>query len=155
VASTSFVLQIAQWYSHIVKEPQSRDSVAILMVGTALFFDALQAMIGWIPIAGNFLAGLFSVAVFLTFLMWFWIYGVKMITPKRLGSMGLGGAIELIPYVNLLPAWTLVVVYLIGTTKIKELTQKHPTMAKGAVATGTKVRKMYKNPDFDVPLVDE
>ncbi|MFZ2522013.1 MAG: hypothetical protein WAX44_01915 [Minisyncoccia bacterium] len=140
-----------------MKETQIKDSTAILMIGTALFFDALQALIGWIPIAGNFLADLLSIGIFLTFLVWFWFNGIKMITPKRLGSMVAGGLVEMVPYLNLLPAWTGVVVYLIGTTKIKELAQKHPTLAKGAVVAGTKIRNMNKDRNYtpNVPLVDD
>lgn len=139
-----------------MQESRIKDTTAMLMIGTALFFDALQAIVGWIPIAGNFLPGLLSIVIFLTFLLWFWINGIKMITPKRLGSLGLGGIIEMIPFINILPAWTLTVVYLIGTTKIKELTQKHPTLAKGAMATGAKIKSMNKDKNYvpNVPLVD-
>ncbi|KND48335.1 MAG: hypothetical protein AB198_02480, partial [Parcubacteria bacterium C7867-003] len=105
-------------------ETQIKDTTAILMIGTALFFDLLQAVLGWIPVVGNILADAMSMFIFLTFLLWFWMNGIKMITPKRLTSLMGGGVIEMIPYLNLLPAWTLVVVYLIGTTKIKELASK-------------------------------
>ncbi len=128
---------------------------AILMIGTALFFDALQALLGWIPVVGNIFAGLLSIVIFLTFLVWFWMHGIKMITPKRMGSLVGGGLIELVPYINILPAWTCVVIYLIGTTKIKEMAEKHPTLAKGAVVVGGKIKKLNKDGKLpNVPYVD-
>lgn len=123
-------------------EPQIKDVTAILMIFTALCFDGIQAMIGWIPVVGNVLSDMLSIFVFFTFFVWFWMNGIKMITPKRLTSMIGGGFIEMIPYLNLLPAWTFVVVYLIGTTKIKELAQKHPTLVKGALVAGNKIQQM-------------
>ena len=120
------------------------DGTVFLMISTALLFDTIQALFGWIPIVGNILAGLFSIFIFLTFFLWFWMHGIKMISPKRFAAMGLGGIIEMIPYINILPAWTLVVVYLIGTTKIKEFTQKHPGLAGGAMTIGTKIKNLEK-----------
>jgi len=136
-------------------ETQIKDTTAILMIGTALFFDLLQAVLGWIPVVGNILADAMSMFIFLTFLLWFWMNGIKMITPKRLTSLVGGGVIEMIPYLNLLPAWTLVVVYLIGTTKIKELASKHPTLAKGAILAGTKIRSMNNGRIPNTPFVDK
>ena len=124
------------------KESQIKDTTAFLMIFIALCFDGIQALLGWIPVLGNILADLFSIFAFMTFLLWFWIYGIKMLTPKRLTSLLGGGLIEMIPYLNLLPAWTMVVVYLIGTTKIKELADKHPGMAGAALAVGGKVKRM-------------
>lgn len=138
-----------------MNESKLKDSTVFLMIGTALFFDFIQALVGWIPIVGNILSDVLSVFIFMTFSLWFWSNGIKMITPKRLSSMIAGGLIEMIPFVNILPAWTCVVIYLIGTTKIKELAQKHPTLAKGAVAVGGKIKKINKTgEDPNVPFVD-
>ncbi len=139
-----------------MNEPQIKYATAFLMIFTALCFDGIQALIGWVPVVGNILAGLFSIFIFLTFMFWFWTNGIMMITPKRLTSMIGGGLIELIPYVNILPAWTCVVIYLIGTTKVKELAQKHPTLAKGAILVGGKIKEMNKTgQDPHVPFVDK
>lgn len=126
------------------KETQIKDTTAFLMIGTALFFDFLQAVIGWVPVVGNILSDVLSIFIFLTFLLWFWMNGIKMITPRRLSSMVVGGLVEMLPYINLFPAWTGVVIYLIGTTKIKELASKHPALAKGAIAVGGKIKNMNK-----------
>lgn len=126
------------------KETQIKDYVAILMIGTALFFDVLQALIGWVPVVGNILAGILSIFIFCTFFLWFYMNGIRMITPKRLISMVGGGLVEMVPYLNLLPAWTMVVIFLIGTTKIKELAAKHSTLARGALAVEGKIKSMNK-----------
>lgn len=110
---------------------QINETTIFLMVFTSLFFDAFQALIGWIPYVGNVIAGLISFFAFMTFWLWFHMKGVKMMTPKRFGSLGLGGVIEMIPFVNILPAWTMVVTYLIGTTKIKEIVGENSMLSKG------------------------
>ena len=133
-----------------------KDTTIFLMIFTALLFDAMQALIGWIPFFGDVLSSLLSIFIFLTFFLWFMMNGIKMVTPKKLGAMVGGGVIEMIPYVNLLPAWTLVVVVLIGTTKIKEMAAKHPTLAKGAMAAGGKIKSMNKTKQLpSVPFVDD
>ncbi len=141
-------------------EPQAKsplsDTTVFLMIFCALFADALQALIGWIPVIGNILADFASIFIFLTFLLWFKMNGINMITPKRLRAMAIGGVTEMIPYINILPAWTGVVIYLIGTTKIKEIVEKHPTVAKLAVNTGKGIKKMNKTDrDPHVYGVDE
>lgn len=122
------------------KENEIKETTAFLMIFTALFFDALQAVIGWIPIFGNLLAMGISLFAFMTFFLWFYVYGISMTTPKRLGGMIGGGIIEMIPYIDLIPAWTFVVIYLIGTTKIKEIVEKHPGLVNTAVKISEKIK---------------
>ncbi len=124
-----------------MEDNRIKDSTAFLMIFIALCLDGIQALIGWIPIFGNILSALLSIFIFMTFLLWFKMHGIKMLTPKRFGAMALGGLVEILPYINLLPAWTAVVVYLIGSTKIKELTEKHPMLAKTAMTVGGKIKK--------------
>jgi hypothetical protein len=126
------------------KKPLSNSTV-FLMIFTALFFDTLQLLIGWVPVVGNIFADILSVFIFMTFFLWFMMNGISMITPKRLASMLGGGLIEMIPYVDLLPVWTGVVIYLIGTTKLKEVAAKNPTLAKGVSVIGGKVGNVSKN----------
>ncbi len=113
------------------KETQIKFGTGFLMTLTALFFDTLQALTGWIPLVGNILAAIVSFFVFMTFWLWFHMYGINMITLKRLGSLGLGWLIETIPYINILPGWTVAVVFLIATTRVKDLAEKNPLLAKG------------------------
>jgi len=138
-----------------MKNSPLSDTTVFGMIFVALLFDAAQAIIGWVPIAGNILADLFSVAVFLTFFLWFRMYGISMLTPKRLKALITGGVIEMIPFINILPAWTGVVIYLIGTTKINEIVEKHPKLAKAAMGAGARIKKMNKNDESpNVPFVD-
>lgn len=123
------------------KESQLGEITIALMIFTALCFDGIQAMIGWIPVFGNVLSDLFSIFIFLTFWLWFKTHGISLMTPKRLKAVLAGGIVEIIPYVNLLPAWTGVVVYLIGTTKIKEMAEKHSGVAKSVLSIGEKIKK--------------
>jgi hypothetical protein len=120
------------------KDPLKPTAI-FLMIFTSLCFDGSQAIIGWIPVFGNILADLFSIFVFLTFFLWFKMHGIQMMTTKRLGSMAGGFIIEMIPYVNLIPAWTGVILYLISTTKLKEVAAEHSTLAKTALAVSSKV----------------
>ncbi len=132
-----------------------KDGTVFLMIFVALFCDALQAIIGWIPVVGNIFADILSIFIFMTFLLWFYMNGIKMMTPKRFGSLTGGGVIEMIPYINILPAWTMVVVYLIGTTKIEELAAEHPGLASAAVSIGNKINKIKKpGSETNVPGVD-
>lgn len=139
-----------------MEEKKLKETTIFLMIFTALCFDGIQMVIGWVPFVGNIVSDIFSFFAFCTFLLWFYLEGIKMITPKRLTSMIGGGVVEMIPYLNLLPAWTMVVVYLIGTTKIKEITEKHPTLAKGAMMVGGKIKSMNKTErPPHVPFADE
>jgi hypothetical protein len=110
---------------------QLNDSTIFLLFFTSLFFDGFQALIGWIPYIGNVVAGLIGFFAFMTFWLWLHMKGIKMMTPKRFGALGLGGVIEMIPFVNILPAWTMVIAYIIGTTKIKEIVGENSIISKG------------------------
>ena len=60
------------------KEIRIPDGTAMLMVGTALFYDALQALFDLIPFLGWILSYLLMLYVFLTFnVVWFHIRGIK------------------------------------------------------------------------------
>lgn len=131
------------------KEKEIKDVTAFLMISLAIFYDVLQIVIGWIPVLGNVLAMGVSFYAYLSFLCWFWIYGIKMTTPKRLLSMLATLGIELIPYVDMIPGWFFVVVYLIGTTKVKEFASKHSVIAGKVVSIGEKI--VSKKPGNVIP----
>ena len=69
------------------KEPQIKDTVVFLMIFTALCFDGIQALLGWVPVVGNIFSDILSLFAFFTFLLWFKMYGIEMLTPKRMTSM--------------------------------------------------------------------
>lgn len=120
------------------------ETTIFLMIFVALCADGAQALIGWIPAFGNILADFFSILVFMTFFLWFKMHGISMMTPKRLKALAIGGIVELVPFLNILPAWTGVVVYLIGTTKIKEIASKHPALSNIAMGASGKITGLNK-----------
>lgn len=93
----------------------------VFMVSVALFYDAVQGIINLIPILGQILSGLISMFAFLTFYLWFKLKGLNFVTPKRAAYLGGGLLIELIPILNILPAWTLAVTLLALDSKTKKV----------------------------------
>ncbi len=91
-----------------------------LMIGTALFFDFLQFLLGFIYL--GWLVGIFAG---LTFWFWFRTKGIHIGfgKPKRLAFFGLASLIEMLPIPLLadLPAWTAYVVPLALSNKFKGL----------------------------------
>jgi hypothetical protein len=85
-----------------------------LMIATALFFDALQAVLTLIFM--GWLVGIFAA---LTFWLWFRMHGISFMQPKRLMAFGGASLIEVIPILSALPAWTFAVSYLALSSKIK------------------------------------
>lgn len=109
---------------------------ATLMVSVALFYDLVQALFDLlhiIPVVGNVIAtvvtALLSVVAWLTFYVWFKMHGVHFHTAKRAVTMGAGFLIELIPVLNILPAWTLAVILIFMTARMPKIVQ---TVASGA-----------------------
>jgi hypothetical protein len=100
--------------SQKVKYRISRDE-AILMVGVAFFFDALNALFGLIDggTISGFLINSFSRAIFV---FWFWMKGISLTkNPKMLTSFILGVIVGYIPFLDLLPEtaamiWRMIVV---------------------------------------------
>ncbi|MDQ3089728.1 MAG: hypothetical protein M3Q24_01065 [bacterium] len=95
-----------------------------LMIAVAVFFDAFQLIINLIPVLGQIISVVIGFFAFLTFYFWFSSKGVKFATPKRGGILGGGFIVEMIPIINMLPAWTLAVVLIILDQKKKELLNK-------------------------------
>lgn len=104
-------------------EKKLSSGTTYLMIGTALLYDLLQFCVGWIPFVGQILGWIVSFFAGLTFWLWFRIHDIPF-NKKRTASLATGVVIEIIPLVNMLPAWTLAVVSMIATTKIKEVASK-------------------------------
>ena len=102
------------------KTPELKGTTIGLMFSVALFFDTLQAVFQIAPVLGQILAGLIAIFAFLTLWLWFRLHGIKFSTPKRSAVMAGGFLIELIPILNILPAWTLAVTLIVADLKIKE-----------------------------------
>lgn len=106
---------------------------AFLLIALALLFDGVQAGIDLmhaIPVVGNVAAVTFTVFLDVWAYLSIW-FGFKVaapdisfMRPKR--ALALNGAflIELIPIINILPAWTLSVVIIIVTSRGEEAIEK-------------------------------
>lgn len=116
------------------KDKEIKPVTGTFMIIVALLFDGIQAGINLIPIVGQILSFLISIFAFLTFWVWFKMNGVSFAKPKRAGSMGVGFLVELIPVLNMLPAWTLAVFLIISDTKIKKVLSQTPGRGKIASA---------------------
>lgn len=103
------------------KEKKLSNTTIGFMIATALFFDGFQLLINLIPILGQILSVIVGFFAFLTFYFWGEIKGFKFNTPKRGSLLGGGFIIEAIPFLNILPAWTLAVILLVLDQKRKDI----------------------------------
>lgn len=127
-----------------MEENNIKNITVFLMIFIAICFDFGQAIAGWVPIIGNIFADIVSIYAFFTFVIWFYLNGIKMMTPKQFTSIMGAGAIEMFPYLNLFPTWTALVIYTIGTKKVQELAQKYPNLTSIMTATAITVKSMKK-----------
>lgn len=99
-----------------------------IMVVIALFFDGFQALINLIPFLGQVLASMVEFLAISLFFIWFRSYGISFATPKRGLIMASSFIIELIPFLNILPALTLAVLIVALDAKFKDFI-KNPSDA--------------------------
>ena len=110
------------------------NTTIVLMGVTALFFDALQWLLGWI-----FMGWLVTIFAGLTFYVWFKTKGMSFMKPKRFATFGGSFIIELIPVVgDILPTWTAAIVYLALDSKIKKVL---PASAQKAISSTPGLKK--------------
>lgn len=109
------------------KEKKLSSTTIFLLIIVALFFDLLQIIFTFL-----FLGWLISFYAFMTFWLWFKLKGISFATPKRSGIAGGGFIIELVPFLNMLPAWTLAVTLIILDVKSKELISKLSDIGENA-----------------------
>ncbi len=113
------------------------------MLGTASFYDLLQAGVNLLQGLNALVPGLGAALVFLfglpltiwawlTFYVWFKLHGVSFMQPKRFAIMSICGFADVV--MNALPAWIAAVALLILTTRADELLAK---VAAGAGVAGT------------------
>ncbi len=76
-----------------------------LMVAVALFFDTIQALLT--PIAIGYFVPLIS---YPTFWLWFRLHGLSFFTMKRAPTLGIGALLEIIPGIDVIPAFTFTVI---------------------------------------------
>lgn len=99
------------------EEKKGLDNTTIaLMISVALFFDTLQALLT--PLA----IGLFvPIISYPTFWLWFKFHGLNFFSLKRALVLGTGIIIEIIPGLNMLPAFTFTVARIALTNKLQEI----------------------------------
>lgn len=123
------------------KETGLNNTTIVLMVSVALFYDALQWLLGWI-----LMGWLASFYAFLTFYIWFKLRGMSFMTPKRLTVFGGSFIVEMIPVIgDILPTWTAAIVYLALDYKAKKALSAVPggQLAAAAISKskGTKIKR--------------
>ena len=114
-----------------------------LMVSVALFYDALQWLLGWI-----FMGWLVTIFAGLTFYVWFKMRGMSFMSPKRFTAFGGSFIVEFIPVIgDVLPAWTACIVYLALDSKIKKIAAVVPggEMAVGALSNKAQMAQTNRN----------
>ena len=92
---------------------------AVFMLGTALFYDAVQFLLGLMFIGLVLNWGITAIAWF-HFYLWCKLRGVSFISPKgakRGLLLGGAGLAEMIPGFNMLPMWTVTVAIIILSTQ--------------------------------------
>ena len=86
-----------------------------LMAGVAIFLDTLKALLDFI-----FMGWLVTIFYYMTFWLWFKMKGLNFFTLKRAPTQVIGFLIEMIPGINILPAFTFTVVKIALDNKFKE-----------------------------------
>ncbi len=87
-----------------------------LMIAVAFFFDTIQALLTPI-IIGYFV----PVVSYPTFWLWFKMKGLDFFSLKRAPTLGIGALVELIPGLDLLPAFTFTVARIALTNKFQSV----------------------------------
>lgn len=93
----------------------------MMMVTVSLTFDIILGIISLIPYVGWIINALISVVAFMTFYMWFRTKGIKFTSPRKMMALPAGFLFELIPYLNILPGWTVAVFMTTAVDKIEKV----------------------------------
>ena len=98
------------------KEKELKSHTIVFMAVVAIFFDVLQWLMAFLFM--DWLVGIFA---YLTFFVWFKIYGINLIKAKRLAVAGTSFILEIIPIVATLPALTAAVITVALDAKVKKI----------------------------------
>ncbi len=107
-----------------MKERKIPEWVGVAMTVVALMFDVTQALLQIIPLAGQLLGMMITPPAFATFYIWFKMYGMSFISPKRALTMGGVIIIELIPLLGALPGWTVAVILMLVINKSETVSNR-------------------------------
>lgn len=121
------------------------------MIAVALFFDTLQFLFGFIPLASFFLNLLASFAALLTFWLWMTLLGVKFTSGAgglRTGAaLGLGFFMEVVPFpfLNSLPFWTGAIVLTIASARMADQMREKSARVRTTITRAASRRKQPAN----------
>lgn len=100
----------------------------MILIGLALFFDVLEAAVGWIPAVGQILSTFIDMFAFATFWLIFQLNGETYSKKTIL----VGFLIGFIPIINMLPECTATIVKLYFDAKAKKMVAKAGSVTKVA-----------------------
>ncbi|MFM2357539.1 MAG: hypothetical protein RJA61_276 [Candidatus Parcubacteria bacterium] len=110
-AETEGKIMEAEYYA---QKTQSQAGVSritfLMMMAVAIVCDISLALIALIPYVGWVINGLLSPCVFILFFTWYKIKGIKYTSMRKMAVLPAGLLIEMIPYINILPGWTVSVI---------------------------------------------
>jgi len=93
---------------------------AFFLIATALAIDGIQFLLIWIPAIGLVVNTVISLFAAILFIIWFSYWNVSFLDGKY-AARGLFGILaEIIPILSTFPAWTVVVVWIIATNRMRE-----------------------------------
>ena len=108
--------------------------IAFAMVATALLIDIVQILFEWLPAVGPIIGWFFAAFGFIVFGIWFMLVGVNYLDRNGAVKVMVSLAscvVELIPFVDMIPALTLGVLSLILITRAED---GKPSMLFGLAA---------------------
>lgn len=115
-------------------QPEKKSKISKIdfakMLVVAIFFDATLALIQLIPVAGSVMSMVFGVIPLMIFFIWYRLLGISFSNPKKGISFFGASLIELIPIVNILPTWTLEVIWMYVLENKEALLNKVPGTSK-------------------------
>lgn len=117
-------------------EQRINNVTAILMIITALAYDAAQVFLEWI-LVGFAVNWILNIWAWLTFYVWFKLKNVGFANLKRGLSLNGGFILEFIPLLEELPMWTASVIYMIITVKVEDKLASISPAAAQAFSTAT------------------
>lgn len=114
---------------------------AIFLISASLAVDIVQALLD-LFVVGVIINRIISPLAWLFFLTWFYFLGIKFTKGggKNLGTSLVSLAIEMIPYVDLLPGWTVATLLLIAASRREDKGKKPVQKKKGQ--KGSKDKKL-------------
>lgn len=103
-------------------EPQNKNRLgtaqAPLLLATALLVDTFQTMLGLV-IVGALFSPLITVLAWLSYFVWYKLLDIGFMDRgvQKLFIFFGAGLLEMIPYINIIPAWTTSVILMIFIVK--------------------------------------